>query len=117
MSPKLLPLTDPLLVESHAKVVRVLRQIDRVDLLANVREMQVVVARERKTLWGCFQWHDDANGLGRIVLCCPVWRRPATLLHEYAHALVHWMGHNEADDHGYRFQWMLKQLTEGTETP
>lgn len=107
-----LELTDPLLVECHERVTRVLTQLDRIDLLANVREISVVVARERKTLWGCFQWHDSANGLGRIVLCCPKWRRPATLLHEYAHALVHWLEQNEEEDHGYRFQWMLKQLTD-----
>lgn len=101
---------DPLLIAGRGTVEQALRKIGRDDLVTNVRELPVFTSRARKTLWGFHQTRCHATGLGRIVLCCPVRERLDTLLHEYAHAIVQWIGHREEDDHGPRFQWWLNQL-------
>jgi len=105
-----LKITDPLLATCQERVYALLRTIGRPDLALNVHELPVMVARTRKSLWGCYQTYSQANGLGRIVLCCPAPERQDTLLHEYAHALVQWTNTHEDDDHGPRFNWWLSQL-------
>jgi hypothetical protein len=107
--------SDPLLVECRSQVARVLVAVGRPDLVINLAEMPIYIARERKRLWGCYTTFSLATGLGRIVLCCPAKERKTTLLHEYAHALVQWMAVHEEDDHGFRFNYWLKQLETRTE--
>lgn len=87
----------------------------------DVMELPVVLSDERRvgSTCGCFQ-HVAGNGLGRIVIHTKKMHDEAfleaTLLHEFAHALVHFLRAGEPDptgSHGKTFAFVM--LTMGRE--
>jgi predicted SprT family Zn-dependent metalloprotease len=98
---------------AHVKACLARLSLDAAD---DVDELPVVFAEKSRvtTLCGCFQ-HVAANGLGQITVYPRQTATPEklewTLYHEFAHALVHWMGSREREaDHGKTWQYVMRVL-------
>lgn len=106
----------PVLDRTRAAVKVALPRL-QLDAADDMDELPVAFAEKSRvtSLCGCYQ-HLASNGLGRVTVYPRQCRSPekleATLLHEFAHAVVHWMDPQgrETQDHGKLWQYVMLTL-------
>ena len=113
---------DELCEKARKRAVQVAHELGGEDLSEDVNALPIVLTgRHSVSLLGCYS-HIAANGLGRITIYLKPHKAhdehelEDTVLHELAHALVHWLWPDAREPvHGARFLLVLSKLKEKNE--
>jgi hypothetical protein len=107
-----------IIVRARAKAIEAAKKCN-LDCFEDLAELPVLFDDSKRVsrLCGFFQ-HVTADGLGRIVVFSKMAKDEAflekVLLHEYAHAIVHFIrfGRDDEGPHGKCFQYVMRLMGE-----